>query len=1625
MKKRMIAIMACLMAIVLTTSAYAAGDTPTTSVERGKESSGVFKVLDISERTYDNGPAIGVLLSEPMEPTVRHDEHLRISSPKDLLKSAWVLSDDRRTLYFPHVEAETQYSVTVLESLKSASGKTLGKRESKNVTTRKVTPIVSFASTGLLLPAKMSQGLPIVTVNVKAVNIEFFKINENAFTTFINWDRTSGKQENYELMKLKEFGQIVYSGRFDLDAPPNKRVVYHIPIETVEQLQKPGIYLAVMREPGEFSDHYQATYFLVTDIALHARIYANESVVFASSLKAGTPLSGVKLNFYDVNGKPVGEGVTDEEGKYRHPEKLTTKVQLIRASRDNEAGILPLNIPALDMSEFDPGGRSQRIREVFIYSPRNIYRPGEKMTVSGLLRNYDGKSTDALPLKANLYRPDGKEAKTFTWHVQKLDADMGYYQTDIDLPKDAQTGKWLLKVYDNPAIKSPAGVYEFHVEDFLPERMKLDLSSEEPFPGPEDDVVIKILGQYLYGAPASENNFTARIRAKAKREIFPDKLKGFEFGDAKDEKYKDFWEVEEQKLNQQGEGELTITSRWQEIKSPVSVKAVVDLFETGGRPVTRGIEKIVWPAETLIGVRPLFEKSADEGAVKFEVVKMGQDGNMLAASDLIVELTKEDRDYYWEYSDSDGWRYRYSEKNYLFQTDSLKLEAGKPTPYTIQLKSGLYVLSIKDPATNIITSLRFHVGSWYWYGDNQDKAARPDKVLLKPDKPSYRPGDVVKLTVTPPSEGEALIVVEGEKPIWIKRAKVSPKGTVVEIPVGADWDSHDLHISAIVFRPAAAKEKITPNRAIGLVHLPLDRSERKLTVKIDAPDKAVPQNPLIVKLRLDPTPDPSPKRRGETFVTVAAVDVGILNITDFKTPDPFGWFFAPRHFDVNSYDIYAKVIEYMDGRLPNLRFGGDMDTAGGKPPETKIKLLSLFQAPVKFDDKGEASVTFDLPDFNGRIRLMAIAFGKDSFGSAEKEVTVAAPVVAELATPRFMAPGDTAEFTLDVHNLSGADKNIKLKMTANEPLTLEKGEQTVQLKDKQKAILRFPVKATESFGGSKIILKLEGEGIKLTRDWQVGVRPGYPATARKVQKILKEDKSFTLDDRLVADMFSSTVDAAVKISPTIFLDIRNAMHNLLTYPYGCLEQTSSGAYPLLYATPERITQFNLRSITHEERIKRLQAGIDRVATMQLPSGGFGLWNKSGPEMAWLTVYVTDFLLQAREQGLSMSEAMPDNALKRLEYYLKNGPPADSFYGGNKEREHSDFAIRAYAAYVLAKVNRAPLGTLRPLYDNHHKKAGSSLPLAHIAIALKKMGDTKRASEALKLSAAKRCEKYGYWGDYGSLVRDLALTITLMIENKSENVEGFEKMLLDLGNEMRDRKWYSTQEQCAIFRAGIALDLSSDKVWKGKLAVAGKETALEKKGSHVFTPSIQEVKSGVSFFSESEQMLYASAVVSGYTKTPPPKDDSRIALQRKLYDLQGQPIQKTEFKVGEMLLVHVRVLSKEWLPDGLVIDLLPACFEIENQNLKHAMKMEDFQIEGKTISQWKEACPVIHEEYRDDRYAAFLQLSQNYAAHLFYLVRVVSPGTFSVPPTMAESMYRPEIRGIGETSPQIKVLNKSN
>ncbi|MDP1898139.1 MAG: alpha-2-macroglobulin family protein, partial [Sulfurimicrobium sp.] len=371
-------------------------------------------------------------------------------------------------------------------------------------------------------------------------------------------------------------------------------------------------------------------------------------------------------------------------------------------------------------------------------------------------------------------------------------------------------------------------------------------------------------------------------------------------------------------------------------------------------------------------------------------------------------------------------------------------------------------MEITDPETSQTLKYRFYAG-WSARAD-ETQGIRPDRVALKLDKPAYKEGETVRLTLISPYAGEVLVTVEADKTLWVKRISVPLDGTTLDIPLDKAWKRHDLYVSAVVLRPGSEGEKVTPARALGLLHLPLERSDRKLTATLEAPRKMLPSSPLKVRLKV-------PEAKGQqAVVTLSAVDVGILNITRFATPDPFEHFFGKLRYGADMYDVYGRLIEKLGGQKGKLKFGGDSAPKATRSLPKKVRLVDLFSGPVALNAQGEAEIALDVPDFIGTLRLMAVVATPDRFANAESEVVVAAPLVAELLTPRFLTIGDQAVIALDLQNLSGAAQKLKVALISRDGLKIHNAERELALKDQQKQTLRFNVESGSAFGLGEVRL---------------------------------------------------------------------------------------------------------------------------------------------------------------------------------------------------------------------------------------------------------------------------------------------------------------------------------------------------------------------------------------------------------------------------------------------------------------------------------------------------------------------------------------------------------------------------
>jgi uncharacterized protein YfaS (alpha-2-macroglobulin family) len=658
-----------------------------------------------------------------------------------------------------------------------------------------------------------------------------------------------------------------------------------------------------------------------------------------------------------------------------------------------------------------------------------------------------------------------------------------------------------------------------------------------------------------------------------------------------------------------------------------------------------------------------------------------------------------------------------------------------------------------------------------------------------------------------------------------------------------------------------------------------------------------------------------------------------------------------------------------------------------------------------------------VPDFNGTLRVSSLVYSDDHYGQGSTESVLRAPILAEVSAPRALAPGDRSTVTLDLQNYTGKAGEFTVTLETIGPIAVAGERRTVQLDPEEKTTISYPLTGTEGWGVGILKLKVEGGGHAVNREFDVPVRAAWSGVVRSRAQTIAAGASLALGTDAASGLMPGTVSARLTLTGNPPIPFARALQDLLQYPYGCVEQTTTRGYAALLLDAEAAKRMGFGGLDEETRRKRLEGAFSRLAALQNNNGHFSMWGGSD-SAGILTPYIAEFLLKSREAGFAVPEAMLQKSLERLNEDLLTG--GIQFYEYDQS-EHLRFAYQAHAGYVLAQVNRAPLGTLRALYDNDRGKSLTALPLLHLGLALAKQGDQARGDKAIAEALAKVDKRPRWLGDYGTSLRDEALVLALLQENERTSKEQDDR-LLALSRSLQARGaqsyvWYSTQEQIALARLGRALVLRSDAKVDGTLSVGNTETALA--DQRVFSRDFGygDLAAGVRFASGGDGTLFASVDVAGVPREAPKPDDTSIAVSRQWFNPDGTAWKPGPLKEGQLLIAALTIQAKEAMPDALVVDLLPAGLEAENLNLSDPEQWTSVTVEGVTLSDRSSEAYVEHEEYRDDRYVAALNLYSGQTAKLFYIVRAVTPGTYVVPPPQVEDMYRPELRGVGRAVPE--------
>jgi uncharacterized protein YfaS (alpha-2-macroglobulin family) len=668
----------------------------------------------------------------------------------------------------------------------------------------------------------------------------------------------------------------------------------------------------------------------------------------------------------------------------------------------------------------------------------------------------------------------------------------------------------------------------------------------------------------------------------------------------------------------------------------------VRLAEPGGRAIERRLSLPITPSAAMIGVKPLFagKSLSDNDTANFDVVMVAPDGKELAATGLKWQLLSIESKYQW-YRSGGYWSYEPIKVTRRVADGIVDVAPGQPGKISVPVTWGRYRLEVASPdPQGPETTIGFDSG---WYAESS--ADTPDLLEIALDKPEYNPGDTMTVAVTARSAGKVTLSVIGDRLITQTTTEVEPGLVKLPLTVGEDWGT-GAYVLATLRRPLDEAEKRMPGRAIGVQWFSVDKKAHTIGVELDLPALIRPETTLRVPIRLTGL---APNEQAR--VVVSAVDVGILNLTNYKVPAPDDYYLGQRKLSAEVRDLYGQLIDGMQGTKGQIRTGGDSGDGAlqGSPPTQPP--LALYSGIVTVGPDGTAEVSFDIPGFSGTVRVMAIAWSQDKTGHASGDVVVRDPVVVTATLPRFLLTGDKTTLRLDLDNVEGATGDYKIAVTTDGPLSVAGGDTTVTLDAKKRGAVTFPVSAT-GVGSGLVAVAVSGpEVFTLAREYPLSVHPATQILARRTVKPLEPGQSITISGDVFADLVPGTGKVALSVTPTAALDVATLLAALDRYPLGCTEQIVSRALPLLY-----VNELSLDAqIAVDTGVDgRIAKAIETVLARQGPEGEYGLCSPGGDD-AWLDAYTTDCLTRARARGFSIPDDRFKLALDRLRNYVSTEP----------------------------------------------------------------------------------------------------------------------------------------------------------------------------------------------------------------------------------------------------------------------------------------------------------------------------------------------------------------------------------
>ena len=1504
------------------------------------------------------------------------------------------------------------YTMTIRKGLKSVEGLELQEDLSRRLTFPDLKSAISLSGEGFYLPSGAEPTICIRTCNATELTVEFRRLYANNVVPFVG--RGMEWYPDRSITTAPPSRTIAINGR------RNEWVETRIDLRSVFGAPPRGTY-GVLASIKERSDDARYAVLQATDLGITVKEAPASFLVWVTSLETAAPVAGAKVTVLSETNQTVFEGVTDARGLVAFegevPNADEEPVCVVTAELGADLAFLDLTRTRAEEREKLPGGAPYPAKgyEAFVWTERGVYRPEEEVNAYAIVRDGRMRAPAAFPVRFRIIRPDGR-----TWQTLKgMLSEAATAHTVFTVPGYMPLGDYRIEVLG--AADEVLGRRTLLLEEVRPDRIRVRVAVTPKRLAEGGAFRAEATAYHLFGQAAAGLSVKGILRLTTAR-FAPPGFENFRFapqGGGRDVAERTIM-LGEQVLDAEGKAafEGVIPD------APLPFGRLMAHFsftvsEKGGRSVTETVAHLVDAYETYLGIARLTPEPHLGGEARFEIVALKPDAEPASIENVVATVYRQE----WVYGHEmvDGlWEWRARKVEHVEGVFEITPAAGRGEFVFTPRESGNYVVKAAGAQTLHQTGLKFSVSGSWW---SPCAFMNPAAAEITADRAAFAPGEAATLNVLSPFAGTLLLSVETDR---VRHAAVVPvvrgdnrvtvpvtdelwpnayvvaqivrpywppaeewdlageEGAAEPVPAAAAGEGAPLKAVAPLQRPGdAAPPPRRPYRAFGVLPLRLDKARHAVGIELEAPAAVKPGEELVVRARtVDGEGAPLAAE-----VVLALVDEGLLSLTAEPYPDPLGWFARLRALACRTRDVYSYLVP----NRPRAPGGDDEEPVAGlakkrlNPIQYEVeKPVVRFYKPQSTNAAGELEVKLPAPDYAGRLRVLALAATSDKAGAAGAAVVVRADVVMRASYPRFLAPGDRAEVPIVFFNNREEAMKCAVEVLAKGPLAVE-GAGEVELPAGKEAVLKLGLRAGESCGKAEIVVRARGEGFAKEEKIELPVRPAWASATLSASGIVPADgearRVFETGAQGMPAFFEGTAEGTIVLSPSPMGEFVPAAKFLIAYPHGCAEQTTARLLALAAAG-----KLGLREAA-ENAVPLTAAGIKRLAGMQTPAGGFGMWPGSTEASPWVSVFAAHVLVTLRqEHALLLEDLLPD-LLKYVEGLIN-------------DRE-GDMRTRAYACYVCAAAGRNVAPQALRLADE--KIGGGAAQL--LACALEMFGEGKAASALLARAPE---EENGGEGFMSPVVVDAMQLLAAVRLGRIDDALPLVARLRAAAR--REGRWGNTHE-CAW--ALLALGTWAEAA--GLAAEAVPQVELVAGNARLFAGELREpVELALAPGAAAEATCTArgapaffSLAVSGVPTTPveePVAGDFRIT--RQVRDFAGNPVEGP-FVLGRAYVVALKFRSSYTLRNVIVTDLLPGGLEIENGRLASRLDRS---------SESEEGLRADHVEMRDDRLLLFLTVPPHKPKNpceYCYVVRAIAAGEFVQPACTAECMYEPEDRAATE------------